>query len=1045
MDLVLKRILSIKSAIIFLFMFGFFSGFATFIENDFGVETSWALIYTSWWFEFIQIALGIILVYNIVRYKMYTLDKLPSFLFHLSFIFILIGSGVTRYFGFEGSLHVRNGMQENRITSSDSFISATALKDNKTYQYSHPKLISQIGSNHFSFSMDVGGEMATVKFKDYFTYATKKVVDDASGIPMISMILSGYGESLSVSLKEGERYETNEYIFSFNAKPVESKKEEVRFMLEDGKFYFSAPSSVAWFKMVENERGEYESGKKHDFTTGQLYTIGHVNFAPRYIGLKGKEKAVADKTPMNKNAALSAVIVDVTYQGESKEIALFGQGKGSRGEPVREMIGGVPFMLEWGSKLFTLPFYIKLNEFQLERYPGSMSPMSYASEVEVVDTEKGIHMPFRIYMNHVLDYRGFRFFQSSYDKDERGTILSVNNDPGKLPTYFGYILLCLGLFFNLLNTKSRFRKLASMVQKDMVKVKSLFIALACGLTLFQSPLLHADTSEENVNFLKRYDTHHADKFGHVLVQGADGRFKPIDTISMEMINKVYTHSSYEGLSANQVALSMMSSPAQWQGLPIVKVFHPELKKILGIAQTQKYASFNDFFNKEGDYGYKLTKYSEEANRKKPALRNQFDKDVLKVDERVNICYMVYTGEIFRMIPKQNDVSKRWFAPQDAVMRFSKQEGDEVRALVGGYFEAISTGLQSGNWEEANKAVEKLSAYQEQYGSDIIPNAKRIKAEIFFNHAQIFERLTPVYLLSGLVLLCFIFAKMINSTLRIGFMTRIVLIINAIAFLIHSGGLALRWYIAMHAPWSNGYESMIYIAWAIVLAGIFFSRQSIVSLALTSILAGVTLFVAHLSWMDPQITNLVPVLNSYWLNIHVSVITASYGFLGLCALLGFFTLILFAMQSTHNIKRNKELERNIVEATRINEMSMILGLSLLTVGNFLGGVWANESWGRYWGWDPKETWALVSILIYAGIVHFRFVPKWNNPFTFAVASTLSFASIIMTYFGVNFYLSGMHSYAAGDPVPVPSFVYYTIGVVALVIALSYSKRDIGKTL
>ena len=317
----------------------------------------------------------------------------------------------------------------------------------------------------------------------------------------------------------------------------------------------------------------------------------------------------------------------------------------------------------------------------------------------------------------------------------------------------------------------------------------------------------------------------------------------------------------------------------------------------------------------------------------------------------------------------------------------------------------------------------------------------MKAEIFFNHAKIFQRLSPFYLLSGLVLLLFIFAKMVKPKIGITLITKIVLGINFIAFIVHTFGLALRWYISTHAPWSDGYESMIYIAWAIALSGIFFSRQSIVALSLTSILAGVTLFVAHLSWMDPQITNLVPVLKSYWLNIHVSVITASYGFLGLCSLLGFFTLILFILRKKNTV----EIDRNIVEATRINEMSMILGLSLLTIGNFLGGIWANESWGRYWGWDPKETWALVSILIYAAIVHFRFVPRLNNPFAFAVASTIAFAAIIMTYFGVNFYLSGMHSYASGDPVPVPPFVYYTIAVVAVVIAFSYPKRAINKTL
>ena len=1045
MDFVLKQLLSLKSAIILLIFFGLFSGIATFIENDFGAETSWALIYTSWWFELIQVALAVILVNNIIRYKMYTLAKLPSFLFHASFIVILIGSGVTRYFGFEGTLHVRNGMEENNVLSSNAFIQASVLKDGKPYSYSQPQLISHIGGNNFSFSFDVGGDKAAVKFKEYLPNATKKVVDDPSGVPMISMMLSGYGDSLSVALKEGDTYETSDYIFSFDAKPMQSKKEVISFTLEDGKFYFTSKSKIAWFKMVENTRGEYEADKKQDFITGQLYTVGNINFAPRYIGLKGQEKTIEDKTPMQKNAATSAIVVNVTYKGETKEVAMFGHGKGSQGEPTKTVIAGVPFIFEWGSQIFTLPFSIKLNEFQLDRYPGSMSPMSYASEVEVVDTEKGIHLPFRIYMNHVLDYRGFRFFQSSYDQDEKGTILSVNNDPGKLPTYLGYLLLALGLFSNLLNPKSRFRKLAGLVQKDMAKMKSLFLALFMGLALLQGSNLHAYTTEEYLTFLKQYDVKHADEFGRVLVQSVDGRIKPIDTVSTELLNKIYGSSTFEGMSANQVALSMMSSPSEWQSLPIIKLFHPELKKIIGIPEKQKYASFNDFFEKEGDHAYKLIKYSEEANRKKPAQRNQFDKDILKVDERVNICYMVYTGEVFKMIPKQNDMSKRWYAPQEAVMNFSKQEGDEVRALLGGYFDAISEGLEKHNWESANKAVEKLQSYQMQYGSEIIPSESRIKTEIFFNHAKIFERLTPVYLLSGLLLLCFIFAKMIKPTLRISTVTKIVFAVNLVAFSAHTVGLGLRWYISTHAPWSDGYESMIYIAWALAFAGIFFSRQSVISLALTSILTGVTLFVAHLSWMDPQITNLVPVLKSYWLNIHVSVITASYGFFGLCAILGFFTLILFVLRDKKQSKRNQEIDRNIIEATRINEMAMILGLSLLTVGNFLGGVWANESWGRYWGWDPKETWALVSILFYAAVVHFRFIPKLSTPFVFAVASTVTFASIIMTYFGVNFYLSGMHSYAAGDPIPVPSFVYYTVVIVGLVIAFAYPKREMAKTL
>ena len=1030
-----------KWVIVLLLVFGFASGVATFIENDFGVETSWAVIYTSWWFELIQIALGITLMYNIVRYKLYTLDKLPSFLFHSSFIFILIGSGITRYYGFEGTLHVREGKKENKVTTSDSFIQVAAQKDGKSYGYSHKQLISLLGGNKFHFSFDVGGDKANVSFKQFIANATQKVVDDPDGVPMISLMLSGYGESMNIVLKEGDMYETSEYVFNFNGKQQPSKgKKEILFTHDKEVFSFRSVVPVGWFKMAENTRGEFDAQIVHPFTSGQLYSVENVNFAPRYIGLKGKEKIVENPTPMTKVQGTSALIVEVEYKGNKKEVALMGQGKGAKGERADEEIGGVPFLLEWGPKTVVLPFYIKLNAFFLDRYPGSMSPMSYASEVEVVDEEKNVLMPYRIYMNHVLDYRGFRFFQSSYDQDEKGTILSVNNDPGKWPTYIGYILLSLGLLLNMLNPKSRFRKLAMMIQRDMGTLKSITLALIVGTSLFYGSLLHADVAKEELAFLQQYNKEHADHFGQVLVQSVDGRIKPIDTVAMEVLNKVHGGSTFEGMSANQIVLSMMTSPVQWQGQPFIKVFHPELKKILGIPEKQKYASFNDFFEKEGDHAFKLTKHSEEANRKKPAERNQFDKDVIKVDERVNVAYMVYTGEVFRMIPKQNDQAKRWLAPQQAIKGFSKQEGDEVRALLSTYFDAISEGLEKGVWLNADRALDKVQAYQQQYGGDIIPSQSRMKAEIFFNHAKIFDRLSPIYLFSGLVLLIFIFAKMIKPKLSIAWITKIVLGVNLFAFIVHTGGLALRWYISTHAPWSDGYESMIYIAWAIALSGLFFSRQSIVALALTSILAGVTLFVAHLSWMDPQITNLVPVLKSYWLNIHVSVITASYGFLGLCSLLGFFTLILFIIRSNNS----PEIDRNIVEATRINEMSMILGLSLLTIGNFLGGVWANESWGRYWSWDPKETWAMVSILIYAAVVHFRFVPKLNNPFAFAVASTIAFASIIMTYFGVNFYLSGMHSYAAGDPIPVPPFVYYTLAVVALVILLAYPKRHLKKT-
>ncbi|MDP3445557.1 MAG: cytochrome c biogenesis protein CcsA, partial [Ignavibacteria bacterium] len=253
------------------------------------------------------------------------------------------------------------------------------------------------------------------------------------------------------------------------------------------------------------------------------------------------------------------------------------------------------------------------------------------------------------------------------------------------------------------------------------------------------------------------------------------------------------------------------------------------------------------------------------------------------------------------------------------------------------------------------------------------------------------------------------------------------------FVFQTLGLGLRWYIAGRAPWSNGYESMIYIGWVTVLAGLIFSRKSQMTIAATSILASIILMVAHLTWMDPEITNLVPVLKSYWLTIHVSVITASYGFLALGALLGFINLILMILKSKSNFSK---LQMRIKELNLINERTVIIGLYLLTIGTFLGGVWANESWGRYWGWDPKETWALVTVLVYTFIAHMGYTPGLKSDYSFSLATLVAYSSVIMTYFGVNYYLSGMHSYAAGDPVPVPSFVYYTVGVVFVVAVVAY---------
>ncbi len=1050
-----KLFLSMESAFVLFFIFSIVCAIATFVENDFGTETAWGFIYGTLWFGAIQLLLGINLVYNIFKFKLYKKDKLSIFIFHIGFLFILIGAATTRYIGYEGIMHIRNGSTENKMISSEPYVQIKAIKNSKIYHVEKKAYLSKIGDNYFDIDMNIGDKKAKIKFIKFIPNVTTEIIDGPKGKPMISFMTSDIANRNFI-LKDGATVTIGNILFTFdNANIKVSNKPMVNITVKNGKFYILSNKNIKTFDMLTRKKDILQANKIYNFTSKKLYSVEGLDFVPKSMKLKAKEKLVSDVLTRTGAAfnALNALVVRVSYDGDTKKITMFGRGENSKGIVKNVTIGGIPFAFEWGSKVITLPFSLKLRKFELKRYPGSMAPSSYASEVTLIDKKNGVVMPFRIYMNHVLDYKNYRFFQSSYDRDEQGTILSVNHDPGMYPTYFGYFLLAIGFLLTILNPKSRFRTLGRKIQQDMEKNKksmTLSMLIVFAFISFLSPLnLKAKqtlTIQESINIAKKINKKHADRFGHLLMQNREGRVEPIDSFANSVLNKISRKRSFYGLDADQIILGMLSTPSAWQNIPIIRVSHDKIKRILGMKQSDKYASFNMFFAYQDKNPYKLSSYAEEASRKPPIERNQFDKDVLRVDERVNVLYYVYTGSLFKIFPKIKDPHNKWYDPKTAVSTFPKPQSEHIKNMLERYFSALDEGIKTGKWKEANKALKIISNYQQKHGGKIIQNKSKINAEILYNHLNIFSKLILVYLLIGLFLLFVIMYKMLKPKSSVKWLIRLCFTVLVVSFLAQTFGMGLRWYIAGHAPWSNGYESMIYIAWSIILAGLIFSRQSVMALSLTAILTGVFLFVAHLSWMDPEITNLVPVLKSYWLMVHVSIITASYGFLGLNMLLGFFTLIMFIMLSNDpENPRNKSILNGITEATRVNEMSMILGLMLLTMGNFLGAIWANESWGRYWSWDPKETWALISILVYAAVVHMRLIPKLNGQFAFAVASTLAYASVIMTYLGVNYYLVGMHSYAAGEPVPIPIWVYCVVAIVAIIILISIPKRKFSKRL
>jgi len=574
--------------------------------------------------------------------------------------------------------------------------------------------------------------------------------------------------------------------------------------------------------------------------------------------------------------------------------------------------------------------------------------------------------------------------------------------------------------------------------KKTQKLQKSALAVLLMVGIFSGGKLEAATPEITSEQQKQvvvFDKAHAEKFGRLIVQDMQGRMKPVDTMAHEVVAKISGKSSLFGLEPTQVLLGMTINPELYQELPIIKIGHPKIAVNLGLSEDTKFAKFSDFFKQENNE-YKLYNDINEASRKKPLDQSQYDKKLIEIDERVNVAYMVFTGSMLQIFPKPKDKNHKWFAPLEAMKGFETKDAQMVQMIIANYFREVEAGSHSSDWKNADKGLSLIEQFQRNFGAEVIPSPKRINMEIEYNKLNLFGKLVPVYLLIGLALLGLAFINILKPSFSLKWPMRIALGILGTAFVVHLIGLGIRWYISEHAPWSNAYESIVFIAASTVIAGLILARKSPFALAGTMILAGITMGVAHMNFINPEITNLVPVLKSYWLMIHVATIISGDGFLGLGSILSLLVLILFIIRG----KANTNIDLAIKELTNLSEMALIMGLMLMTVGNFLGGVWANESWGRYWGWDPKETWASVTILIYAAVLHMRFIPALKSVFAYNVASLWAYSTVIMTYFGVNYYLSGLHSYAAGDPVPIPVWVYYAVaGLFVLTVVAARNRK------
>ena len=1029
-QLIIKKLSDIlfgtRAAGAYILIFAASIGIATFIENDFGTSSAQKVVFQTKWFELLLLLFSICLIVNIKRFRMIKQKKWALLIFHLAMVIIIIGAGITRYFGYEGIMHIREGDQSNEFLSAETYLKFEVLKDGNRYQFDESVHFATLGNNHFKESYLIGNDLIETEVVEFIPNPIQELEETAEGRPILKIVIGGINGREEYFISPGEAKRIRGQVFNFK-NTINPNAINLKF--ENNALYIKSNKILTQTVMATQSRDTlFPREDFHDLRLRSLYTDGSSSFV--FGDFRDKAKVVVKSENRKvKNESLTALMMDISINGKKQSTYVYGR-KGSPGAGAIVKSDDISLAVAYGSKYKTVPFSIALKDFIMERYPGTNSASSYASEVKLIDGRKNINKDYRIFMNNILNHDGYRFFQASFDQDEKGTYLSVNHDFwGTWISYLGYALLTIGMILLFFAKNSRFYHVTQQLKKmDLRRSGVMILFLMVSMQISGQKVIDPTTSNVSGS--------HSTLFSKVIVQDHKGRMKPVHTLTRELLRKMSRKESINGLSADQVILSMYADKPGWLKIPMIKISSNEkIKSLLGVSGPL--ASYKDFFHTNGDY--KLRAEVRRAYGLQPIDRSQFEKDIMKIDERVNIASMIYSGRIFKIIPVPGHPNNTWVS---AIPDHNAdvQKVPQAERFFSAYKPSLNQAMQSNDYSFVDKMIHELIDFQNDKGGSIVPSSSQKNLEILLNELNVFSRLSLYYSVLGFGFLILLFVKVFNPKSRLLKLSKFIIWLVVLGFFFHTIGLGLRWYVSGRAPWSNGYESMIYIAWTATLAGIIFTRKSIGGLAATMILSGTILLVAMLSYLDPEITPLVPVLRSYWLTIHVSLIAGSYGFLMLGAIIGIINLILMSLLSKKNLNRIKEI---ISEMTYISEMTLVGGLVMISIGTYLGGVWANESWGRYWGWDAKETWALVTILVYAFILHMRLIPKVYSLYSFNLATLFGFASVVMTYFGVNYYLSGLHSYAAGDPVPIPTWVYIAVSCVFVISIIAYwRKKSIG---
>ena len=973
---------------------------ATFVESAYGVQTSWAVFYGTHWFELLLLLVGINVIGVMVKLKFFKRKKIVVLLFHLAFVLILLGAAITRFISYEGSMHIRENSTSNTMLSSNAYMDVVLEAGGEVKVFGKEVAITTLTPRNYRMSTRIGGEKVKIKSVEYLTNVMEQFVASPGGVPYLQIMLVTDRQT-SIGLTSGSTTEAMGMRMAFNK---EDSTADLSFYAEGEEIYMLSRNPVTVMQMGGEAGEEFAPNVSVPIRENVIYSLGQVRMALQGY-LPSATRQVVQVPPGQGGAHRAAAKLELSYRGMSSEVIVPGLARVA-GQPIRGNMGDLQYTFTYGSREIQVPFSLFLKDFEVERYPGSNSPSSFASQVVLLDPEMGVQEERRIFMNNVLKHRGYRFYQSSYDTDEKGSVLSVNKDwAGTFVTYLGYLVLIAGMMVALFVKGTRFAMIARKSAPAAKTATMILLLLGMGTLAYAQDVPPKGVAEE---------------FGNLWVQDKGGRFEPMNTLSHEVVRKIAKKSHFEDYTPDQVLLGMIVYPSAWQQKDLFKIKHPELHRVVGYKGEM--VSFNDLMDPTGS-SYLLSGLVNEAYSKQVAQQTELDREVIKLDDRVNALYLVQSGGLIRIFPDRGAENHKWASVSEALMGQMTNKEDTMSNVFLRYLSA----LQEGDYMSARLYVSQLSKNQDS--GEVMPPESKKRMEILYNRIQVFPLLAKIYGIFGLLLITLQFLIIFKPKKAYHFLFKVGVIHLAVAFVVHTIVLVARWYISGHAPMSNGYESMIFVSWVTILAGLIFVKRSGYAMALTAILAALSLMVAGMSNMNPEITNLVPVLKSPWLTIHVAVIMAGYGFLGLASIMGLLNMGVYASLTKSNKGKLGEV---ILQVTRVNHLTLIVGLYFMTAGVFLGGVWANESWGRYWGWDPKETWALITVLVYAFVTHMHNIPGLKGRFAFNVASFFSYSSVMMTYFGVNYFLGGMHSYASGSSFKIPLWSY---GVVLALLALS----------